>query len=215
MKIQKKLYNKISFNGNFINNVSINNICSKIEYKIPKIYSYGIDIVYIGEHKFLKKREIECLLLDGAIFIQNDIDSEEKIILNITHEIGHNLFKIIKDDEKISIKEMETEYFGKKKHLARLLSFEGKKVPRNFFSTTDFSQEEDKFWKDVVGYNLVMNISPNLFLNPYSVVSLEEYFCCAFEKYYFVDPKEVKNICPETFFLLEDIEKRTEYAKVH
>ena len=69
------------------------------------------------------------------------------------------------------------------------------------------------FLKDGVGYERLNNLINGLFLNPYSTVSLREYFARGFEEYYLGDRLYLKKICPyinKKLYLLDNLENNYE-----
>ena len=65
----------------------------------------------------------------------------------------------------------------------------------NFFNT-EYDKKFDEFLLNEVGYDRLSGFTEGLFLAPYSVTSLREYFARGFEEYYLENRLYLKEICP-------------------
>jgi len=89
------------------------------------------------------------------------------------------------------------EFLGKRNRLHDLLSQED--VPElNYFDflNLDFDKKFDEFLHKKVGYKLIRNVAPTLFIRPYAATSLREYFATGFESFYLTGGEELKKISP-------------------
>ena len=82
---------------------------------------------------------------------------------------------------------------------------EGYNVYLKDFLESNYSKEFDMFLYQEVGYELMTTLTMGLFVSPYSVTSLREYFATGFEKYYLKDRRYLKNISPILFEKIEYI----------
>ena len=62
----------------------------------------------------------------------------------------------------------------------------------------EYSQEFDDYLYDL-GYEMIANLVSGVFLNPYSITRLREYFASAFEEYILSDKKHVAQVCPKVY----------------
>ena len=67
---------------------------------------------------------------------------------------------------------------------------------RNIFFDPDLVDELDDLLYNEIGYDRLSLIIPNLFISPYSVTSIREYFANGVEEYLFGDPNLIKNVNP-------------------
>jgi hypothetical protein len=185
----------------FPEHIDINNVLEKLKDTIPYDFLIGLEGIYVGEFPELKDRKIQAMFKDGAIYLSSFEDypevTEETIVNNIVHELAHmledNAYFDIYDDASV-----ENEYVGKKKRLVDLLrankvSFHG--MGKLFFSD-EYVDELDNFLFNELGYDNLSALTPGLFLSPYSVTSLREYFANGVEEYLTGDEDYLREISP-------------------
>jgi hypothetical protein len=190
--------------------INIEDILNRIKDLVPYEICSDLEGIYIGEFSELKDRKIQAMFKEGAIYLSSfkDFpDVTDKIIVNdIIHELAHvfedNSYFDIYDDSSI-----ENEYIGKKKKLVALLraneiSFAG--MGKLFFSD-EFVDELDDFLFNNLGYDNLALLTAGLFMSPYSVTSIREYFANGFEEYINGDQNYLKDISPALYNKLENI----------
>ena len=108
----------------------------------------------------------------------------------------------IYEDQRIN-----REFLGKRQRLFYLLRAEGYDVEPKHFMDTEYSEKFDMFLFKTVGYDVLSQLTQGLFLTPYGVTSLAEYFAESFEQYFVKGQSEVKEISPHCYqklnFLME------------
>ena len=170
----------------------------KIEELVPKHLVYGLDSVIIGTFPEFEERQINAFYKDGAIYVSNLQDDEEDFIDDVIHEIAHLVEKTygapIYEDQKIT-----REFLGKRQRLFYLLKAEGFAVEPKDFMETEYSKEFDMFLFQEVGYALLTQLTMGLFLTPYGVTSLPEYFAESFEFFFLKDRDYVRKLAPECY----------------
>jgi len=182
------------------NNIDIKLIIKKIENIIPKYYARDIDEIIIGEHEFLKKRNLNALYENGAIYILNTQSSNEDMLDDIIHEIAHASEELLQHEIYFD-KSIQKEFLLKRKKLFDLL-LNNKPNNKNLFNLKDFlninySKKFDNLLYKILGYDFVFILTNNLFLNPYSITSIREYFATGFEFFYLKNKaKDLFDICP-------------------
>ena len=187
---------------NPINNpIDLEQVIYFLKKNIPNQILDLIDVYYIGNFDFLNQRETNAAYMDSAIYLSNDQDNEKDLLDDIIHELGHALI----EKDKINIFGdglVKQEFIAKKNTLKRILKAKGYDIPKSF-DKTSFSQEMDDFLYKEVGYKALWKIINGLFISPYSITSLEEYFCKAMEEYFLGKPSLLKSISPQLFKKLE------------
>tara|TARA_R100000234_G_scaffold112727_1_gene86657 strand:+ start:1931 stop:2638 length:708 start_codon:yes stop_codon:yes gene_type:complete len=165
---------------------------------IPRHLTYGLDSIIIGTFPEFVDRQINAFYRDGAIYVSNLQDDNEDFIDDIIHEIAHLTEKtygaLIYEDQKVL-----REFLGKRQRLYHILRAEGFSVEPKDFMETEYSRKFDDFLFQEVGYPLLTQLSLGLFLTPYGVTSLPEYFAESFEYYFLRDPDYVKKITPACY----------------
>ncbi len=176
----------------------------EIERIIPRHLVYGLDSVFIGQFPEFKERQINAFYRDGAIYITNEQDDDDDFIDDFVHEVAHlaesHYGSIIYGDEKVT-----REFLGKRQKLFHMLRAEGYKVDPKDFMQIEYSQEFDMFLFEKVGYPILTTLTMGLFLTPYGVTSLREYFAEAFEYYFLREPEYVRTISPVSYQKIQEL----------
>ena len=102
---------------------------------------------------------------------------------------------------------MTREFLGKRQRLFHILRAEGYDVQPKDFMETDYSQEFDMFLFKEIGYPALTQLTMGLFLTPYGVTSLSEYFAESFEYFFVRDPQCVKKITPSCYTKILELEE--------
>ena len=185
---------------------------SKIAETIPKHLVYGLDSIIIGIFPEFEERQINAFYRDGAIYVSSIQDDNEDFVDDVVHEIAHLAEKTygarIYEDQKIT-----REFLGKRQRLFYLLKAEGVAVEPKDFMETEYSKAFDMFLFEDVGYPLLAQLTMGLFLTPYGITSLPEYFAEGFEYYFLKDREYVRKISPACYRKIEALteEKKDEY----
>jgi len=170
-----------------------------------------IEGIYIGDFKELEDRNVQAMFKDGVIYLssfsETHLVSNEIILKNICHELAHavedNFGRDIYADGRI-----EAEYNGKKEKLFSLLSHEGYHFPKKLFFDEDYVDELDILLHDKIGYDKISLIIPGLFVSPYSITSIREYFANGMEDYLVGDSDYIKKISPVLYKKLEELSNK-------
>ena len=181
--------------------IDIPAIVSFLTKKIPTQILNLVDVYYIGNFDVFKKKNTNAAYMDGAIYLSSDQDTEKDLLDDIIHELGHALI----EKENINIFGdglIKREFMAKKTVLKRLLKSKGYAVPRSF-NTTSYAPEIDDFLYKEVGYETLTSLISGLFMNPYAVTSLEEYFTSGMEDYFLGKSSLLKTISPELYNKME------------
>ena len=78
-------------------------------------------------------------------------------------------------------------------------------MPTLDFEDPEYSQELDFFLYKGVGYEKLNNFTVGLFVNAYSVTSLNEYFASGFEGYFLGDRAHLRKVSPQLYIKIEEI----------
>tara|TARA_R100001082_G_scaffold110950_1_gene92564 strand:+ start:730 stop:1422 length:693 start_codon:yes stop_codon:yes gene_type:complete len=195
-------------------NVDISYTFKNIESTLPHHFLNLIDVVYVGDFSFFKERKINAMYADGAMYISNVQDDNRDLKDDIIHEVSHAVDEKFNDviyyDNKI-----KKEYFQKLKKLKNYLIFEKYDLRGINFFNEEYNKGFDDFLYKEVGYERLRGLIKDLFLSPYSVTSLREYFAVAFEEYFIGNRIYVKQVSPyvyeKLYFLSNNIEDVTQY----
>jgi len=207
MKSYFLLGRPIFFKEKFLNSIDLDNVLEELETVIPEKFLYGIDSIIVGSHPDFELKQTNAKLEDGTIYVSHDQDDEEDLIDDIIHEIGHNVEDLYGDtlygDDRV-----EVEFLGKRKRLFRALKQEFGGEISNMgpqFMNVEYSEDFDDILYQLIGYPLLTTMTTGLFVTPYSVTSLREYFATAFEEFFLKDRGHVKSVSPAIYQKIIDI----------
>ena len=197
----------------FPSNIKINNILDSVKDIIDIKYLDGLETIYIGDFKDLNRRDIQSMLKDDAIWISSNnvknVITEPLVVENIIHEIAH----LVEEKYQSQIYgdgKLEREYDSKKNRLFHLLKNEGYDIDLDLFFSDDMLKEFDNFLYKVVGYDKISLLTAGLFLSPYSITTVREYFATGMLDYLTDDESYIKEISPVLYSKIKNIEETIE-----
>tara|TARA_R100000234_G_scaffold82249_2_gene51897 strand:+ start:1445 stop:2152 length:708 start_codon:yes stop_codon:yes gene_type:complete len=181
----------------------------EIKRVIPRHLMYGLDSIIIGDFPEFKERQINAFYRDGAIYVSNIQDDDDDLIDDVVHEVAHLVEKtfgsILYEDQKIM-----REFLGKRQRLYYLLRADGYDVSAEDFLQTEYSREFDELLFKKIGYPLLTQLTIGLFITPYGITSLPEYFAESFEYFLLKDAEYVRKISPEVYRKILEIKELTD-----
>ena len=187
--------------------INLRQVLLDVAKRLPKIYLKYIQAVRIGIFEEMLEKELNALYKDGVLYVSNMQDSNTDMLDDLIHEIAHAVedhnHDLIYGDEQIFL-----EFLGKRKRLYELLKSEGYDVTIEQFLTTTYDYDFDMFLFQEIGYPVLETLTLGLFVSPYSVTSINEYFAVGFENFYMDETNYVKKICPillEKIFYLDEL----------
>lgn len=188
--------------------ISVKEIINRINQNIPNSLLNMIDGVYVGDFKELKNRNIQAMFKDGAIYVSSFKNipyvSEQLIVNDICHELGHALEEKFYD-EIYGDGKIEREYEGKKRKLLSLLKFDGHNIDSSLFFSDKKVDEFDNFLYNELTYDKLSSYISGLFMGPYSVTTIREYFANGLEDYLLGDKEYLKKISPVLYKKIKEI----------
>ncbi len=215
--IKNKVYKKEYFihgeillliNDPLPDNINVSLVKKKLEKNIPKRLFNNLDYIYVGFFDELKARDVESAYLRGAIFISNENQTEDSLYAGIVHELAHSIEETFREtiygDDEIA-----TEFVSKRKKLRTLLKQENLIFPDSIaYIRTEYNPSFDKFFYETVGYDRLNQLIVNIFMSPYAVTSLREYFANGFEHFYLFDRDYLKRVCPKLYTKISMLTKQ-------
>ena len=186
--------------------IDISKVFEDVNDLLPEHFLNLVDIVYVGEFDFLKEREINAMYSDGALYISNVQDDNSDLKDDIVHEIAHAVEEkygqFLYSDEDII-----NEFLLKRSRLKRILENQGYNIADLDFLETEYNEEFDNFLYNDIGYDALQMLAVELFLDPYSITSLREYFATGFEEYYLENRLYLKDLSPYIYRKLSLLEE--------
>ena len=104
--------------------------------------------------------------------------------------------------------EVEREFLTKRKKMFDILTAEGYNIPARYFLDTEFDEDFDAFLYQVVGYPMLTTLTMGIFISPYAMTSLREYWARGFENYYIKDRPYLEKISPALYDKIEELENK-------
>jgi hypothetical protein len=203
----RHLFNRIqvTVTGELGQKVSLRDVIDTVEKTIPKHLTRDIETVYIGSYKPLEDRKVDSMYVGGSILISDKLDNNKVFFNTFVHEIAHSVEELAAE-HIYGDGELGMEFLSKRKTLYMMLKDDYKLDKKAFFNV-NYSQELDLFFAEEIGYDNLRPLVANLFLSPYAVTSLREYFANAFEHMFVNVESEVKQISPVAFKKIKAILK--------
>jgi hypothetical protein len=189
----------------FLEPIDVQEVIDTIEAKIPPHLFFEVDTVMVGQFDFLADRALEALYKDAAIYITNDLATERDLLENLIHEMSHSLEPamghFIYGDQKL-----KSEFLAKRERLyMNLRSYGLKKIPAQAFANTEYDIKFDELLYKKVGYPTLESHINGLFVSPYAVTCLREYWATGFEEYFLGDREYLKKISPRLYKKIEGV----------
>jgi len=193
--------------------IDLSKVFKDVNDVVPEHFSKLIDVIYVGDFKFLNDREVNAMYSDSAIYISNVQDNNDDLKDDVVHELAHAVEEkygqFLYSDEQI-----KNEFLLKRSRLKRILENQGYDISNLDFFETEYNEEFDSFLYKEIGYDVLQLLAVNLFIAAYSVTSLREYFARGFEEYYLGNILYLKDLSPYVYrklSLLNENEKEEEY----
>lgn len=184
--------------------LSLKSVASKLQSALPPTMFRNLDVIYIGQFDELKQRQVESAYIDGAIYITNKQENVEKMVATLVHETAHSVEEANKQaiygDGRI-----RREYLGKKERLLNDVRANGLYVDKEWYNEIEYDSEFDSFLFHDVGYGKLGTLADGLFLSPYAITSLREYFASAFEEYFTGQTHNLKQTCPVVYQIIDNL----------
>ena len=194
-----------------VENVDVEKVIAKVESTLPAHLISEIEMIIFGWFDEFEERSLNAFYDGGTLYISNIQDDASDLYDDIIHEISHSLEEphgyFLYGDKKI-----ENEFLRKRKYAHDMLWKMGYKIPLSVFMNPEYNEELDMFLYEKVGYDKLGPILTGVFLTPYAITSLREYFATGFTEFY-LHPEEhdfFKKVSPELYkklVLLHDPEK--------
>ena len=184
--------------------IDLNNVFSFINRRIPPYILELVDSVHIGKYRELEDRHINAMYSDGVIYITNDQKSDDDAIDDIIHELAHAVEDHYGKEVYLS-GDIEQEFLGKRKKLERLLRYMDYDTHLYDFENPQYLKKFDFFLLKDIGYDIIESLTIGLFINPYAVTSLREYFATGFEDYYLNNGDYIRETSPQLYRVLEEL----------
>ena len=183
-----------------VENVDVEKAVAKVESAIPSHLLSEIEMIIFGWFDEFEERSLNAFYDSGTLYISNIQDDFMDLYDDIVHEVSHSLEEphgyFLYGDKKI-----ENEFLRKRKYVHDILWNMGYKIPLSVFMDPEYNEELDMFLYKKIGYDKLSKLVAGIFITPYAVTSLREYYATGFTEF-FLHPNEhnyLKRISPELY----------------
>ena len=198
---------KVLIKDPFITNeIDLDKVLNKVKNSIPHFLFQNVEAIYIGQFKELKERDLNAAYMDGALYLTNEQKNEVNMLEDIIHEIAHSIEELASFDMYTDNK-LNRELEVKRAKLKQILKDNKFDVSKQEFLNIEYSKKFDIYLYEEVGYPVLNTLTVGLFCSPYGATSIREYFANGFEFFFLKDREIVKQISPQLYKKLIEIER--------
>jgi hypothetical protein len=187
------------------NGVDIINVLKTVEESVPRSMAYNLEMIVVGNMPEFERMGTNAMFKDGTIYIINEQDDEADMVDDIVHELAHSV-ETFAGAEIYGDGLVEQEFLRKRTKMFDILNSEGYNIPARYFLDTEFDEDFDAFLYQIVGYPMLMTLTMGIFISPYAMTSLREYWARGFENYYIKDRAYLAKISPVLYNKIEELE---------
>lgn len=197
----------------FTADINLDKVLNKVKNSIPHFLFQNVEAIYIGQFKELKERDLNAAYMDGALYLTNEQKSEVNMLEDIVHEIAHSIEELASFDMYIDNK-LNREMAIKRAKLKQILKDNKFDVSKHDFLNIEYNKKFDMYLYEEVGYPILNTLTVGLYCSPYGATSIREYFANGFEFFFLKDRELVKQVCPQLYKKLLEIEKGSFFNNV-
>jgi len=183
-----------------VDNVDVEKVISKVESIVPMHLRSEIEMIIFGWFDEFEERSLNAFYEGGTLYISNIQDDFADLYDDVIHEISHSLEEphgyFLYGDKKI-----ENEFLRKRKYVHDILWKMGYKIPLSVFMSSEYNEELDMFLYEKIGYDKLSTVIAGVFITPYAITSLREYYATGFTEFY-LHPDEhgfLQKVSPELY----------------
>tara|TARA_R110002110_G_scaffold60825_3_gene171152 strand:+ start:395 stop:1063 length:669 start_codon:yes stop_codon:yes gene_type:complete len=201
------LFNKIPIlvEDQITNDFAILDFINSLESVVPANITKIVKSIIILDSPVFEKKQVNALYHNGIIYISNKQDDIADAVDDVVHEYAHSLEEnysgeIYLDD---SIKD---EFLVKREQLERVLRHQGFNTSKYDFNNIKYNNLLDNFLLNIVKYEVIEKLTDfSLFINPYAITSLREYFATGIEEYILGDDVELQRISSKLYQKIKEL----------
>ena len=197
----------------FTTDIDLDKVLNKVKNSIPHFLFQNVEAIYIGQFKELKERDLNAAYMDGALYLTNEQKSEVNMLEDIVHEIAHSIEELASFDMYTDNK-LNREMAIKRAKLKQILKDNKFDVSKYDFLNIEYNKKFDMYLYEEVGYPILNTLTVGLYCSPYGATSIREYFANGFEFFFLKDRELVKQVSPQLYKKLLEIEKGSFFNNV-
>tara|TARA_Y100000592_G_scaffold101038_1_gene184863 strand:+ start:1284 stop:1964 length:681 start_codon:yes stop_codon:yes gene_type:complete len=185
-------------------NVNLSKVLYIVRQTLPEKFFYGLEEIHVSKDEKFLERGINAYYKENKLYISPDQDNERDMIDDIIHEIAHHL-EVIAAEEIYADRAILDEFLLKRKQLNFELRSEGYDTSDYDFQNAAYDEGLDFFLHKRVGYKTLEYLVPGLFVRPYAVTSIREYFASGIESYYLGKKNELFRTSPVLYKKIDEL----------
>ena len=185
-------------------NVNLSKVLYIVRQTLPEKYFHGLEEIHVSNDIKFQERDINAFYDDMKLYISPDQDNERDMIDDIVHEMAHHL-EVIAAEEIYADKAILKEFLKKRKQLNFELRSEGYDTSEYDLENASYDKGLDFFLYKRVGYKTLNYLIPGLFVRPYAVTSVREYFASGIEAFYLGNKSELMKTSPVLYKKIDEL----------
>ena len=185
-------------------NVNLSKVLYIVRQTLPEKYFHGLEEIHVSNDIKFQERDINAFYDDMKLYISPDQDNERDMIDDIVHEMAHHL-EVIAAEEIYADKAILKEFLKKRKQLNFELRSEGYDTSEYDLENASYDKGLDFFLYKRVGYKTLNYLIPGLFVRPYAVTSVREYFASGIEAFYLGNKSELMRTSPVLYKKIDEL----------
>jgi len=185
-------------------NVSLAKVLYIVKQTLPEKFFHGLEEIHVTKDEKFSERGINAYYKDMKLYISPEQDNERDMIDDIVHEMAHHL-EVIAAEEIYSDRSILEEFLQKRKQLNFELRTEGYDTSEYDFENASYDEGLDFFLYKRVGYKTLNYLIPGLFVRPYAVTSIREYFASGIEAFYLGKKSELMQTSPVLYKKIDEL----------
>ena len=185
-------------------NVNLGKVLYIVRQTLPEKFFHGLEEIHVTKDTQFEERDINAYYKDMKLFISPDQDNERDMIDDIIHELAHHL-EVIATEEIYADRVILDEFLIKRKQLNFELRSEGYDTSEYDFENAAYDKGLDFFLYKRVGYKTLNYLTPGLFVRPYAVTSVREYFASGIEAFYLGNKSELMKTSPVLYKRIDEL----------
>jgi len=174
---------EIVVNDELPEHVNLSRVINKVKKIFPPSFFDNMHKIIIGQQKEFIDRGVNAMYKDGILYITHEQDDNADLYDDIIHEICHSVEEMHEHDV-YGDGLLEDEFIRKRRFVLDMLAADGYNCSDIDASELKYSPKVDNFFHSEVGYRKLGNITRDIFVSPYSITSIREYWATAFENFW-------------------------------
>lgn len=173
----------VIINNPLPDHVDLKRVLNRVNKLFPPTFFDNMHKIIIGQQKEFIEREVNAMYKDGILYITHEQDDNADLYDDIVHEICHSVEEMHEDDI-YGDELLEDEFVRKRRFVLDMLASDGYNCSGIDAGEIRYTAKIDNFFHEEVGYRKLGNLTRDIFITPYAITSIREYWATAFEKFW-------------------------------